>query len=159
MTPKPESKSLRPEDCDLGVLVGELLPDWDDDWIAFERARLRQLCVHALEALCRRLSLAGRDGRAIDAGLAAVAAEPLRESAQRVLISAHLREGNVTEARRQYPSYRELLWESLGIEPSESLRALVGLTSSSAAKPTPACGPCSRGAALGPPASCLIRDA
>lgn len=121
---------VRPEDRDPGLLTGELLPGWDEDWILFERERLRQLCIHGLEAMCRKLSEAGHDGLAVDAGLAAVAAEPLRESAQRALVAAHLREGNVSEARRQYLSYRELLWDELGIEPSESLRTLVGLAGS-----------------------------
>lgn len=118
---------LQPEDLDTGLLTGELLPGWDEEWILFERERLRQLCIHALEALCRRLSEEGQGGRAVDAGLAAVSAEPLRESAQRALIAAHLAEGNVSEARRQYKVYRSLLWDSLGIEPSDALRSLVGL--------------------------------
>jgi DNA-binding SARP family transcriptional activator len=118
---------LCPEDLDTGLLSGELLPGWDEEWILYERERLRQLCIHALEALCRRLSEAGQGGRAVDAGLAAVASEPLRESAQQALIAAHLAEGNVSEARRQYQAYRTLLWDSLGIEPSDALRSLVGL--------------------------------
>lgn len=122
-----EHVDLEPEDCDPATLVGDLLPDWDEDWILFERERLRQLCIHALEALCLRLSRAGRPGLAVDAGLAAVAAEPLRESAQRALIAAHLDEGNVSEARRQYHLYRDLLWSNLGIEPSDTLRSLVGM--------------------------------
>jgi DNA-binding SARP family transcriptional activator len=125
-----DDDDVRPEDCDPGLLAGDLLPGWDEDWILFERERLRQLCIHALEEMCRKLSEAGQGGRAVDAGLAAVAAEPLRESAQRALIAAHLNEGNVSEARRQYQAYRELLRSDLGIEPSESLQALVGLARS-----------------------------
>ena len=41
-----------------------------------ERERFHQLRLHALEALCDRLTTAGRYGEAIDAGLAAVTAEP-----------------------------------------------------------------------------------
>jgi DNA-binding SARP family transcriptional activator len=120
---------LREADAAAETLVGDLLPDWDEDWIAFERERLRQLQVHALEALSRRLSGCRRHGEAIDAGQAAVAAEPLRESAQRSLIEAHLVEGNLCEGRRQYEMYRALLWENLGVQPSEALRELVGLPS------------------------------
>jgi DNA-binding SARP family transcriptional activator len=119
---------LQADDSDPIGLDGDLLPDWDEEWIIFERERMRQLRIHALEALCHKLSLSGHPGPAIDAGLAAVAAEPLRESAQRVLIEAHLREGNIAEARRQYHLYRELLWDSLGIEPSNLLRGLIGVT-------------------------------
>lgn len=126
--------TLDPGDCDPADLDGDLLPDWDEDWILFERERLRQLRIHALEALCRKLTAAGRAGRAVDAGLAAVAAEPLRESAQRVLIAAHLGEGNVSEARRQYHLYRELLWSNLAIEPSPALTVLVGVPLSAASR-------------------------
>jgi DNA-binding SARP family transcriptional activator len=116
---------LEEPDTDAEGLMGDLLPDWDEDWIVCERERLRQLRVHALEALCRRLSTRGRHAEAIDAGLAAVDAEPLRESAQRVLIGAHLAEGNVSEARRQFRLYGRLLRESLGLQPSSDLQALV----------------------------------
>ncbi len=116
---------LAPRDASSDSLRGDLLPDWDEDWIQFERERLRQLRVHALEALCRRLSEYGRHAEAVDAGQAAIAAEPLRESAQRTLISAHLAEGNVCEAKRQFSLYRDLLWDSLRIPPSEELRTLL----------------------------------
>lgn len=105
--------------------IDDLLPEWYDDWVLLEREWLRQLRLHSLEALCARLTKAGRHSMAISAGLAAVACEPLRESAQRVLIEAHIAEGNVSEAVRQYDSYRALLRESLRIEPSASLRHLL----------------------------------
>jgi DNA-binding SARP family transcriptional activator len=122
--------SLEPDDGDPRSLAGDLLPGWDEEWITFERERLRQLRIHALESLCAKLSAAGRAGESIDAGLAAVEAEPLRESAQRALVAAHLAEGNISEARRQFHFYRELLREALGIEPSAELRAMVDLSSS-----------------------------
>jgi DNA-binding SARP family transcriptional activator len=120
--------ALEEADTDAEALNGDLLPEWDEDWILFERERLRQLRVHALEALCTRLSACGRHAEAVDAGQAAVAAEPFRESAQCTLITAHLAEGNRTEARRQYLFYADLLRDNLGFEPSDALRNLVGLT-------------------------------
>ena len=63
-----------------------MLPACYDDWVLVQRDRFRQLRLHALEALCERLTASGRYGEAIDAGLAAVCAEPLRESSHRVLI-------------------------------------------------------------------------
>ncbi len=103
-------------------LSSELLPTCYDDWVLVERDRFRQLRLHALEALCERLTARGRYGEAIDAGLAAVCAEPLRESAHRVLITAHLAEGNHAEARRQYELYRQVIRDELGVEPSRGLR-------------------------------------
>jgi DNA-binding SARP family transcriptional activator len=110
--------------CQLS-LSGELLPDWYEDWVLMERERIRQLRLHALEALCLALTDAGRFGQAVDAGLAAVAAEPLRETAHRVLIRAHLAEGNRCEALTQYRLYRSLLHDSLGVAPSSQMEDLV----------------------------------
>jgi len=111
--------------ADPAALSRDLLPDWYEDWVVLERERFRQLRLHALEALCRRLTETGRFGAAVQAGLAAVAGEPLRESAHRTLIQAHLAEGNPGEAVRQYHLYRRLLAGELAIEPSAAIRELV----------------------------------
>jgi DNA-binding SARP family transcriptional activator len=112
-------------DLEHGPLLGELLSGWYDDWVIFERERARNLRLHALEALCGRLARLGRFGPAIEAGLSAVAGEPLRESAHRTLIQAHLAEGNVAEAIRQYAEFRRLVREELGVEPSPQMEELI----------------------------------
>jgi DNA-binding SARP family transcriptional activator len=86
-----------------------------------ERERFRQVRLHALETLCDRFAEAGYTMRAIDAGLAAVTADPFRESGHRALIRVHMKEGNPSEAIRQYVLYRRLLDEELGIEPTAGL--------------------------------------
>jgi DNA-binding SARP family transcriptional activator len=107
---------------DDALLDGEVLADWYDDWVMLERERYRQMRLHALEAICRKLVEGGAYARAIEVGLACVAAEPLRESAHRALISAHCAQGNVVEAARQYALLRRLLADQLGIEPSEATK-------------------------------------
>ncbi len=109
----------------LGSLNSDLLPDWYDDWLIAERERLRQLRLHALEALARSHLERGNLASAIDAGLAAVCAEPLRESAHRIVIELHLAEGNWGEATRQYDRCRALLRTELGVEPSLRTQALM----------------------------------
>jgi DNA-binding SARP family transcriptional activator len=103
----------------------DLLPACYDDWALVECERFHQLRLHALESLCERLTAAQRYGEAVDAGLSAVCAEPLRESAHRALIKAHIAEGNLAEARKQYELYRRILQDELGIEPTDSLRGLL----------------------------------
>ena len=103
---------------------GELLPDWYDDWLILERERLRQLCLHALEAIANRLVQAGRHAEAVDAALLVISAEPLRESAHRALIRAHLAEGNRDEAARQYNKYRNILSQELDSVPSQDLQEI-----------------------------------
>jgi DNA-binding SARP family transcriptional activator len=102
----------------------DLLPGWYDDWVIFERERIRQRLLHALEALSRRLVAEGRCADAVEAAISAVSADPLRESANRVLIEAHLAEGNVVEARRVYERYRDTVRGELGVEPGEQLTRL-----------------------------------
>ncbi len=67
----------------LAVLAVDVLPDWYEDWVMFERECHRQLRLHALEALCEQLAAADRTDEALEAGLTAVAGEPLRESGYR----------------------------------------------------------------------------
>lgn len=107
------------------VLTDDLLPDWTEEWVLMERESYHQLRLRAPEALCRRLSAAGRFGQSVQAGVAAVSGEPLRESAREALIQAHLAEHNVAAALREFESFRELLHEELGLEPSDDLRSLV----------------------------------
>jgi len=107
------------------VLTGELLPGWYDDWLIIERERQRQIRLHALEALCERQAGLGRFAQAILAGLAAVRDDPLRESAHRALIRAHLAEGNPGEALRQYRICAEVLDRELHLQPSGAIAALV----------------------------------
>ncbi len=121
--------------------AGELLPDWSDEWVLVERERFRQLQLHALERLGHDLAMAGRYGRAVEIGLAAVAAEPLRESAHHLLIAVHLAEGNRAEALRQYEHYRRLMDEELGLRPSRQMEELVHeLTRGALATMPPATG-------------------
>ncbi|MGH9249394.1 MAG: bacterial transcriptional activator domain-containing protein [Acidimicrobiales bacterium] len=103
----------------------ELLPGRYDDWIVFERERFRQRVLHANENLARLLAQQGRFAEAIEAALAAIAAEPLRESAHRVAIDCHLAEHNLVEARRQQLSYVRMLRTDLRIEPSTEFMELV----------------------------------
>ncbi len=107
------------------ALTGEVLPDWYDDWLLIERERFRQLRLHALEALAVRLTELARYGEATETALAAIAGEPLRESAHRVLIAVHVAEGNPAEAVRHFRLCRELFLSELGLEPSQELTALV----------------------------------
>jgi DNA-binding SARP family transcriptional activator len=117
----------RTEHDDVACLshAGDLLPDWYDDWLVVERERIRQLRLHALEAMCEDLAASGSFAAALEAGLAAVAAEPLRESAHRAVMQVHLAQGNVAEALRQYHLFRRLLTDELQLLPSPAMRSLI----------------------------------
>lgn len=114
-----------PDELDVTLLSDDLLPGWYEEWVLGERDRYRQLRLHALESLCNRLTDLGRHGSAVQAGLAAVSDDPLRETARIALIRAFVAEGNLADARRHYQEFRSLLREELDVEPSEALKALV----------------------------------
>jgi DNA-binding SARP family transcriptional activator len=108
-----------------GLDALDLLPGWYDDWVLLERERVRQRLLHALESLSKAHRAAGHCALAIEAAMMAVNAEPLRESAQRALLESHLAEGNWSEGRRSYDSYRELLRREIGVEPHPDLANLL----------------------------------
>ena len=122
LDPNSDITSLRLEELPF---TGELLPGWDDEWVLLERERLRQIALHVLDALCERWTREGCYEKAVMAGIAAVASEPLRESSHRVLIRAFLAEGNPAEAIRQFRSYRHVLKKELNLEPSRRISELV----------------------------------
>jgi DNA-binding SARP family transcriptional activator len=100
------------------LLSRPLLPEWDDDWLVFERERIRQLHIHALERLGRSFLEAGDPLSAVDVGTTVLAAEPLRETAHVLVVTAYLASGNRADARRCYDRYRDLLRRELDVEPA-----------------------------------------
>jgi DNA-binding SARP family transcriptional activator len=108
-----------------GIDALDLLPGWYDEWALVERELIRQRLLHALEALSRQLVQLRRCAEAVEAAVIAVNTEPLRESAQRALIEAHLAEGNLVEGRRTFETYRDLLARELSTSPGAELAAMV----------------------------------
>jgi len=109
----------------IATLSVDLLPDWYDEWAVVEAEDWRQLRLHALDALAERLTAAGRYADATSAALAAVKAEPLRETAHAALVRVYLAEGNRAEALSAFEHYRALLRAELDLEPTPLIQALV----------------------------------
>lgn len=106
-------------------LSADLLPDWFDEWLPIQRDRWNQLRLHALEAVAEHFLALGRFSEALESALAAVWAEPLRESGHRVLIRIHAAEGNWSEAISQYNRYRQLLHRELRVLPTPQMETLI----------------------------------
>ena len=109
----------------VSALSVDLLPDWYDDWVVIEAEHWHQLRLHALEALTELLVVEGRFGDATSSALAAVRADPLRESSHAALIRVHLAEGNQSEALGVFRRYQTVLYTELGLEPTPGLRNLI----------------------------------
>lgn len=97
---------------------GDLLPGWDEGWIGFERERLRQVRLRALDELAEGLLAHGRHASALAAALESVRIDPLRESGHRAVAAVHLAEGNTADAVRTYRAFAALLRAELGLAPS-----------------------------------------
>jgi DNA-binding SARP family transcriptional activator len=104
----------------------ELLPGWYDDWVIMERERFRHRHLRAMEAAAEAAIEEKQPHSALNLALAAAAADPLRESAHRLVIRALLADGNVGAARRHFDFVQDILREQLGIAPSAQLVALIG---------------------------------
>jgi DNA-binding SARP family transcriptional activator len=106
------------------ALRWDVLPHWDEEWLVFERERFRELRLHALERLCDQLAGWGDYAEAVDCALIAIEAEPLRESAHRALMRAHIAEGNQAQAMQDLRMLTDQLWEELEVRPSQETIAL-----------------------------------
>lgn len=105
--------------------ASDLLPDWDDEWLDGPRERLRLLRLHLLERSAQELTQAGEHGLALTQALAVVQADPLRESAHRIVIGIHLACGNRVKARQALDTCRKILAQDAGVEPSSTTTMLL----------------------------------
>jgi DNA-binding SARP family transcriptional activator len=95
------------------ALLTDLLPDWYDDWLMIEREKIRQYTLRQLELRARSALDRGQPYEAIQVALTAMAMDPLREGPCRLVIEAHLSEGNEHEARRTATGFRDRLRDDL----------------------------------------------
>lgn len=110
---------------EIGLLSHDILPGWHEDWVLPAHEAFHLLRVQALEAACRTMAAKGNHALATQAGMAAIAAEPLRESAAEALIDAHLAQRNRYEALQCYRLLAVRLRDELGVKPDPVLAARV----------------------------------
>jgi len=109
----------------LLVECAELLPDWDDEWVVADRERYRLLRLEALERAASALVERSCFGDALVAALAVAQADPLRESARRLVVQVRIAQGNAAEAIRSYREYQALLRREFDLEPSRLMDQLI----------------------------------
>lgn len=116
---------VTPSADETALFCADLLPQWDEDWLHAERVRFRQLRLHALDQLACNHLAAGRPDLSLAAALAALAVEPLRETAALRVLEVHLAEGNRAAAVGFYRQFAALLRDELGVAPGPSMEALM----------------------------------
>lgn len=100
------------------------LPGEEGHWIEQRRDRLRSILLRALECRAEVYLWNGEHALAVEAAREAIAVEPFRESAYRLLMRAHVAAGNAAEALRAYEACRALIADELGVQPSPETRAI-----------------------------------
>lgn len=103
----------------------DLLPGWYDDWVVREQHRLHDLYLTAAE--CAAESAMERHDHFHARHLAETAwnLDPLRESATRILLQAHLAMGNQATALSIFHEYCETLANELGTRPAPHIVQLI----------------------------------
>jgi SARP family transcriptional regulator, regulator of embCAB operon len=118
LEPRPNRRPEHVLDQLQGLHHAELLPDWDEEWLAGERQGLRQRMVALLQRLTQQLLECGEADRAVEAAEAALALEPLSERAATALARAQAHAGNGAVAVAGLMRFIRLLAEELGLTPT-----------------------------------------
>jgi DNA-binding SARP family transcriptional activator len=103
---------------------GDFLEECYDDWAVYERERLRELYLSALQRLLTHYRAMRAHEPALQIALRLVSADPLREEAHRELIRLYYMLGREADALRAFERCRTLLDEELGVEPDPETLSL-----------------------------------
>ena len=109
---------------------GDLLEGLDarspefDDWVGFERSRLRDRALGLLERVLSDQLAQGKDASAVQTSLRILALDALREPVYRSLMKAYARSGQYASALKVYRGCRRVLQQELGVGPDAETVAL-----------------------------------
>jgi DNA-binding SARP family transcriptional activator len=106
-------------------LRGELHPGCWDSWLVFDRERLRHEAIDLLESAGQACLSRGDVHLATLLGLRAVECDPLRESANLLVVQSRLAAGDLVGAIQYGHRYAKLLADELSIPPPSSLKQLL----------------------------------
>lgn len=95
-----------------------------EEWLLAQRARYRELALHALHALTEQLTAQGEHTRAVESATRLLALDPWREETHRQLMRLKARTGQRSAAMAQYEICRQVLEKELGVEPAVETTAL-----------------------------------
>ena len=99
---------------------GNLLPDWEDEWVLPERERLQQKHLRALERLVSVLEEQRDYQTALTYAQQMLSLDPLNEAAYGALIRLYGLSGDRAKALQLYHQCMTVLREELGVDPSST---------------------------------------
>ena len=107
-------------------MAGFSLPDSDmfEEWLILQRERFRRLAFDAHHRMVEAYSNQGEYKRALAHARHMVALDPLRESAQQLLMRLLTYNGQPNQALLQYETYTDLLADEIGVEPLDETTRL-----------------------------------
>jgi DNA-binding SARP family transcriptional activator/predicted ATPase len=108
----------------LALYRGDLLPDFDDEWIVAERERLHQIRLRALVTLINLLEEQQDYPSALTYTQQLLRVDGLNESTYATLMRLHGLKGDRAKALQVYHQCMTMLREELGIDPSANTRKL-----------------------------------
>ena len=133
---------LQAIDAALKLYQGELLEGHFNDWITYERERLRDLYIQGLSYLMQIYMRRNDHQQVIACGRRALIEDPLRESVHRDLMRSYVEVGQRAEAIKLYEELSRTLDSELEVAPSTEttdvylwILRLEHRTASTAAKP------------------------
>ena len=101
--------------CRVELLArGELLPGWYDDWVLDEQEQWRRQRLTALETVAEDMLSRGDAPGTMEAAHAALRIEPLHANAIRLVLRAHLEEGNHAGALGAYRDFSSRMRTEFG---------------------------------------------
>lgn len=106
------------------ILRRPFLPGDDTEWVARQRARLNAQHLRASDCLAEAWLRRGQGALAQHVAEAAIAIAPLREANYRLLMRAHLAQGNRSDALLAFHRCRDALVDELGVDPSPETQAV-----------------------------------
>ncbi len=108
----------------VALYTGDLLAEWDEEWVLVERERLRQLQLNTLRQLVGHHRALAEYETTLRLAHQALALDPLAEAIYRELIALHYEAGDRAAALAEYDRLRTLLHDELGVEPMTETQAL-----------------------------------
>ncbi|HKZ68936.1 MAG TPA: BTAD domain-containing putative transcriptional regulator, partial [Anaerolineales bacterium] len=108
----------------VALYTGDLLTEFDDEWVVIEREQLRQTQFSALRRLAAHYRTLAEYDPALKLARQAVALDPFSESASRDLITILYEAGDRASALAEYEHLRQRLRDELDVEPMAETQAL-----------------------------------
>jgi DNA-binding SARP family transcriptional activator len=119
------SRAIRHLQTALDLYQGDYLPDaLYEDWASDERERLLSLYLHAADKLAGALIERGQYEAGLKVCQAILARDTCWENAYRLMIVAHIQQGNRSQALRTFQRCESTLRKENGLSPSPATVAL-----------------------------------